>query len=73
MIISSSYYYYYSLVYSTFYVYVYLAGVRVDHAHVLLALVSLHHDLLHVDPDLFHPRRPKLQVDELEELLDVSQ
>jgi hypothetical protein len=51
----------------------YLTRVGVDHSDVLLALVSLDHNLLHVDPNLLHPLRPKFNVDQVQELLDVPQ
>lgn len=51
----------------------YLAGVGVHRPDVLLALVTLQHDLLHVDADLPHALALELHVDEVQELLDVSQ
>jgi hypothetical protein len=50
----------------------YLARIGVDGADILLALRALDHDLLHVDPDLLHPRAPELHVNEIQEFLDVS-
>jgi len=50
----------------------YLAWVRVDVAHVLLAFRALKNDLFHVDPDLLHPRTPDLGVDQVEKFLNVA-
>lgn len=51
----------------------YLARVRVDDAHVLLALHPLQHDLLHVDADLLHVGASDLEVDQLQKFLDIPQ